>query len=155
MGDPDIGKLITENVVRRLKTYGPALVARFSVYPDFRSETQLVHRGSQFVSQKTNTAEGLHAMLLVGHRKTTSGEDRFLLQNWWAEKAFAEVDVAYLHKCRAEIYFVDLGAACHPEPVCDGHRAACRVRTDVGRAAPDGKVTKLPSTNARCGVEEK
>ena len=105
MRDPYTGKMNTENVVRRLKSYGPALVARFSVYPGFRNKTQFVHRGSELLTQQTNP-EGLHAMVLVGHRKTSSGEDRFLLQNWWKEKPFAEVDVAYLDQCKAGINFV-------------------------------------------------
>ena len=51
--------------------------------------------------------EGLHAMLLIGTRKTDDDEYFFLLQNWWEGRFFVEVSADYLYSSEATISFVE------------------------------------------------
>eukprot|EP00760_Papus_ankaliazontas_P008271 PhM_4_TR13717/c1_g1_i1/m.29260 len=84
-----------------LKHYGPGLVSTFMVHEEFLpSHGSFSHRG-----KPTTTPVGLHAMVLVGAR-TEGGQDYFLLQNWWNEKQFVEVDADYLENCDATVSFV-------------------------------------------------
>lgn len=46
-------------------------------------------------------------MVLIGTRVDSKLSCRFLLQNWWEMKQFVEVDVDYLKKCGATLYFVN------------------------------------------------
>ena len=48
----------------------------------------------------------MHAMVLVGARKE-GGKHYFLLQNWWKQKQFVEVDVDCLKSRGATVYFVE------------------------------------------------
>ena len=83
-----------------LKSYGPALLAGFCVTKDFISkEWQHLgrYRGKKF--------EGRHAMVLVGYR-IVDGKKRYLLQNWWKDKPYVEVDSDYLLSSDAHIYFI-------------------------------------------------
>ena len=50
--------------------------------------------------------EGMHAMVLIGVRTLDDGCNRFLLQNWWANMPYVEVDIMYLISCQAEIHFI-------------------------------------------------
>jgi hypothetical protein len=82
-----------------LRKYGPGLVQGFQVDVGFNSP-QSVHIGPITVKSM-----GLHAMLLVGARQ--EGEEmRYLLQNWWKQKPFVEVDADYLDSCQPTIHFV-------------------------------------------------
>jgi hypothetical protein len=45
--------------------------------------------------------------VLVGHRVADDGSNRLLLQNWWKDKPFVEVDAHYLNSCRAVIHAVE------------------------------------------------
>eukprot|EP00634_Sargassococcus_sp_CCMP2135_P008617 CAMPEP_0198649432 /NCGR_PEP_ID=MMETSP1467-20131203/4274_1 /TAXON_ID=1462469 /ORGANISM="unid. sp., Strain CCMP2135" /LENGTH=103 /DNA_ID=CAMNT_0044385225 /DNA_START=15 /DNA_END=326 /DNA_ORIENTATION=- len=46
-------------------------------------------------------------MALVGARRDENDNVFFLLQNWWLEKQFVEVDLEYLKACGATLYFVE------------------------------------------------
>jgi hypothetical protein len=50
--------------------------------------------------------ERTHAMVLVGMRKSISGDYYFLLQNWWRGRYFIEVSYDYLTFCQPRITFV-------------------------------------------------
>jgi hypothetical protein len=58
--------------------------------------------------------EGMHAMVLVGHRRS-DGKDVYLLQNWWEQKQFVEVSAAYLKASRATVTFVETPQTAIPE----------------------------------------
>ncbi len=49
----------------------------------------------------------MHTMLIIGMR--WEGESRrFLVQNWWTDHQFVELDQNFLEKCAALAYFVFL-----------------------------------------------
>ena len=83
-----------------LDSYGPGLVSGFAVAKDFIS-TDWQHLGDYEVEQ----FEGRHAMVLVGYR-VVGGKKRYLLQNWWKDKPYVEVDVDYLLSSDATIHFI-------------------------------------------------
>lgn len=80
--------------------FGPGLVSYFKVRPEFSQVDRWSHTG-----KATGQVRGRHAMLLVGHRKV-NGESRFLLQNWWENKPYVEVDLSYLISSGCSISFV-------------------------------------------------
>jgi hypothetical protein len=47
-----------------------------------------------------------HAMVLIGMRKTKTGQYYFLLQNWWESKPFVEVSSEYIAYCGGIVSFV-------------------------------------------------
>ncbi|CAE7840620.1 unnamed protein product [Symbiodinium sp. CCMP2592] len=98
--DEIVGQAIIKRIVSNLKEFGPALVSGFMVTENFLDAK--IH---QYFGQDNSNEVGLHAMVLVGHRKD-GGQDRFLLQNWWSDKGFIEVDAEYLAGQRASLVFV-------------------------------------------------
>lgn len=88
----DISMLIEE--------HGPALIRGFRIESEFYDFGKWQH-----VGRRKNESQRLHAMILVGFRKEKD-DKRFLLQNWWKEKPFVEVDAEYINSCRATIHFV-------------------------------------------------
>lgn len=68
--------------LQNLKRFGPLLVAGVEVTKGFAAKNGQV----TFTGQSTGDVLGRHAMGLVGHRKTATNEDLFLLQNWWKHK---------------------------------------------------------------------
>jgi hypothetical protein len=80
----------------------------------FKDNTVWRHTGQQAVwrhtGQKTEVALGTHAMLLIGYRKFKNeyGNEKthYLLQNWWKDKAYVEVDTDYLAPCESCVRFV-------------------------------------------------
>jgi hypothetical protein len=70
------------------------------VTPGFISR-QWQHLGTVNISPEIDA----HAMLLVGHRKEGE-ETRFLLQNWWIDKPYVEVDLQYLISTGANVRFI-------------------------------------------------
>jgi len=84
-----------------LHQYGPGLVSGFKVDKNFDSKLW-EHIGMRKIDSDLS---GRHAMVLVGIRKEND-VPRFLLQNWWKEKPFVEVDADYLVSCGALIHFV-------------------------------------------------
>lgn len=93
----------TERYQEWLQLHGPALVANFEVYPDFLNQRVHKHYGSPPTG---SSPRGQHAMVLVGARVDESGRRLFLLQNWWKEKQFVEVDEEYLKRCGAVVHFI-------------------------------------------------
>ena len=83
----------------------PALISTFRVYPEFH-QTDAVSFSCIPQQDVTMTRIPMHSMVLIGARKTTSGDYFFLLQNWWEGRYFIEVSGEYLHHCQAEITFV-------------------------------------------------
>jgi hypothetical protein len=73
-----------------LKRHGPVLLPQVNMMSDFCAHGKLVHTG-----EPTGTYTGQHAMLLIGVR-SEGGSPRFLLQNWWMDCQFVEVDLDYL-----------------------------------------------------------
>jgi hypothetical protein len=97
------------NLRAAMNLYGPGLVQGFKVEASFADSSNWQHLGV-----RAGPSTGLHAMVLVGHRKE-GNSDRYLLQNWWKSKPFVEVDSQYLESCGVVIHFVktpqpDMGA---------------------------------------------
>jgi hypothetical protein len=82
-----------------MKQYGPGLVSSMEIWSCFLDPHQWVH-----VGLPRGRKQGHHAMVLVGYRHE-KGALRFLLQNWWQQKAFVEVDGNYLRACGALLTF--------------------------------------------------
>ncbi|CAE7796968.1 unnamed protein product [Symbiodinium sp. KB8] len=96
----DLADYIRKHRTARELEFGPALVSGFVVTENFLEAKIHEHLG-----QDNSTEVGLHSMVLVGHRKE-SGQDRFLLQSWWSDKSFIEVDADYLAAQQASLVFV-------------------------------------------------
>jgi hypothetical protein len=99
----------TADLRAAMNLYGPGLVQGFKVEAAFANSSNW-----QYLGARVGPSTGLHAMVLVGHRKE-GNFDRYLLQNWWKNKPFVEVDAQYLESCGAIIHFVktpqpDMGA---------------------------------------------
>lgn len=78
---------VSKNHAYNLRRFGPGLVSAFRVHPEFTEITKFSYSGKpkgDFIR--------LHAMVLIGHREDSNGKDIFLLQNWWKEKQFIEVN---------------------------------------------------------------
>lgn len=73
--------------------YGPVLVSSMEIWSCFYDQSKQVYTGLPM--GKTN---GFHALVLVGYRFEGT-KIRYLLQNWWKDKAFVECDVDYLRAC--------------------------------------------------------
>jgi hypothetical protein len=91
---------LSVDLAKCLFDYGPGLVSFFEVRPEFDQADRWSHTGSS-----SGQSRGRHAMLLVGHRKH-NGKSRFLLQNWWKNKPYVEVDLSYLISSGCSIAFV-------------------------------------------------
>jgi hypothetical protein len=101
----------TDECTEKLKTFGPALVAQFSVHEDFEDRSIHRHHG-----QPVGEAKGMHCMVLIGCRTdAASGKQFFLLQNWWKSKQFVEVDAEYIEQCGAVLFFVKTPQTCIPD----------------------------------------
>eukprot|EP01125_Pyxidicula_operculata_P015868 TRINITY_DN5406_c0_g1_i11.p1 TRINITY_DN5406_c0_g1~~TRINITY_DN5406_c0_g1_i11.p1 ORF type:complete len:194 (-),score=38.44 TRINITY_DN5406_c0_g1_i11:138-719(-) len=81
--------------------YGVGLVSRFSVYEDFQNLEVHHHYG-----ERSGKYIGLHSMALVGFRKDKDDKVYYLLQNWWKEKQFVEIDEEYLMRCGGTVSFI-------------------------------------------------
>jgi hypothetical protein len=90
------------NIEERLQEHGPLLVARFQVHVNFHEDNgTFIYHG-----KPEGKTKGLHAMILIGTRKDGNGKRLFLLQNWWKQKQFVEVDEEYLGACEPILFFV-------------------------------------------------
>ena len=79
-----------------LRTHGPVLLPMWGVTDDFLHSDSWRHIGS------TADFVGHHSMIVVGSRvNPNDGTVRVLLQNWWRNKQFIEVDEAYYSSCIA------------------------------------------------------
>ena len=96
-------KYMVDVVVENFEKDGrPALVSGFRVEGAFKDASILSHSGTV----PESAAEDIHAMLLIGARKTEDGTVYFLLQNWWSSKFFVEVTAEYLASAEATVTFV-------------------------------------------------
>ena len=101
-----------DKITARLEQYGPALLSGFIVDEDFRNTAVHQHLGERDEASKI---VGMHAMLVVGHRQE-GNSTRLLVQNWWRQKPFIEVDTAYLTSTKAQLNF-----ALTPQPTIPEH----------------------------------
>lgn len=91
--------------------YGPGLVSRFRVHEDF-ADVEVHHHYGKPSGTKIL---GFHSMALVGYRIDKSKKKFYLLQNWWEEKQFVEVDEDYLKYSGAVLYFIETPQTKIPE----------------------------------------
>ena len=97
-----------------LRLYGPGLVSKFCVHLDFNDKSVYSHRG--YPTELVDHSDNRHCMVLIGHRKdNVTGNNIFLLQNWWKMKQFVEVDEQYLEFCDATVFFVKTPQLCIPD----------------------------------------
>lgn len=91
------------DIIDNFKKYGPALLQKFEVREDFCNQAIHHHYGKSH----SDVIVGYHAMVLVGYRfDSESNKNFFLIQNWWKEKQFVEVDEDYLKAHVGGIYFL-------------------------------------------------
>jgi hypothetical protein len=95
--------LLTSGPIIReqLHSLGPALVSNFNVHGTFGNPGVWELRG-----EVSDPSRGEHAMVLVGYRKSKNGDYRYLLQNWWVEAPYVEVDLEYLSSAQAILHFI-------------------------------------------------
>ena len=95
-----------EELIAAINYFGPGLLSGFSVKDDFVEEGTWQHCG-----KSDKVVLGLHAMLVVGYRQFIDdkgrSQTRFLIQNWWKEKPYIEVDRDYLRCVGTTINFID------------------------------------------------
>eukprot|EP01129_Flabellula_baltica_P004784 TRINITY_DN1699_c0_g1_i1.p1 TRINITY_DN1699_c0_g1~~TRINITY_DN1699_c0_g1_i1.p1 ORF type:complete len:201 (+),score=38.20 TRINITY_DN1699_c0_g1_i1:632-1234(+) len=96
-----VGTSELNNTEKYLKEYGPLLVAAFRVHSDFLNSTRYIYHG-----KTTGKLVGYHAMVVIGTRTDKNRKMSFLLQNWWKEKQFVEVDLEYLRNSQSELVYV-------------------------------------------------
>ncbi len=94
---------ICESVMNEIEQY-PALVTNFMVTEEMTNTSWISY--SDNPRDPVSDSERLHAMVLIGIRKTTDGKYFFLLQNWWPSKPFLEVSSEYFACCGGIIHFV-------------------------------------------------
>ena len=82
----------------------PALVSTFKVYDDFLETKKVSFSGKPKTSNTKHPQ--MHSMVLIGARKSITGEYFFLLQNWWEGRYFIEVSGEYMYYCDPKITFV-------------------------------------------------
>jgi len=94
---------VCSDILEELKAGYPGLISNFKVSKEFQTS------GTSFraLVNLSTCNEGLHAMLLIGTRKTDDDEYFFLLQNWWEGRFFVEVSADYLYSSEATISFVE------------------------------------------------
>jgi hypothetical protein len=81
-----------------LVQYGPLLLPLWRVTKTFFDTNKWQHLGAD--PDGLNPCNPGHAMLVVGFRTSKTGAPtRLLLQNWWHDKQFVEVDEAYYNSC--------------------------------------------------------
>lgn len=82
-----------------LVNFGPGIITQFAVEQNFL-------KCQQAIGKHTSKTLGYHAMLVIGSRRTTDGELRLLLQNWWYENQFIEIDETYWENSMTHVVFV-------------------------------------------------
>jgi hypothetical protein len=86
----------------QLKNYGPGLVSLFCVRDEFVDRSVHKHHG-----KPKGKIHGRHGMVMIGSATDpTTGKSVYLLQNFWKQKQFIEVDEDYLEYSGAKIHFV-------------------------------------------------
>lgn len=107
-----------EEFVDCFEKFGPCLVSQFKVHPCFYEGTQ-----RHFHDQPTGILLGLHAMVVVGHRKDEAGKSFFLLQNWWKLKQFVECGAEYLMAVQPQYHFVETAQTGIPKSFASSYGA--------------------------------
>jgi hypothetical protein len=87
-------------LIARLKEFGPALVSNFKVHNSFTNTC------GPYLGSVTGVHLGNHSMVLIGVRTHGDGSHHFLLQNWWVDMPYVEVDIPYLVSCSADFHFI-------------------------------------------------
>jgi len=126
---PDLVRQFEREWKDRLEAYGPALVRAFEVHSEFKNPDRWVYTGN--VAPDRDNLPGYHAMLLVGHRRTENDETRFLLQNWWENKQFVEVDWRYLMSAKAELHYVTTPQTHIPQEFPINHASHVELEMDI------------------------
>jgi hypothetical protein len=110
----DIPKVSFEEngIIRKcLQGVGPLLVTNFGVdgsASDFMNTKKLRHVGPAGANVQKGAWQFTHAMVLVGWRRDQqSGRYLVLLQNWWWDKQFVEMDYEYLISTGAWLVYLD------------------------------------------------
>jgi hypothetical protein len=86
----------------QLRDYGPGLVSAFNVHSDFADRSVFKHHG-----KPKEECIGRHCMVMIGFSTDkTTGESVYLLQNFWKQKQFVQVDEEYLEYSGALVHFV-------------------------------------------------
>ena len=100
--DLDAYNTICELILKRVAKM-PALVSSFKASHILNEKAEV-----SFVDVPSETVAELprHAMVLLGARRTHSGDYYFLLQNWWESQYFMEMSGEYLCHCQTKITFV-------------------------------------------------
>ncbi len=100
LSDNSSFEVCMSNVDVMLDKWGPALVSGFGVYGNFYDG-----KTTTFSEKPQGDFVGTHSLVLVGYRKSLDGNLRLILQNWWQEKPFVEMDLGYLKACGGIITF--------------------------------------------------
>jgi hypothetical protein len=108
--------------------FGQFLVSGFCVRRQFRDSADKLHFYGpvppETLLDGPDTVIGRHAMVGLAVRSDTkTGNIYFLLQNWWSQRQFIEIDLEYMLASRAVLHFV-----AHPQP----HIPRC-FETQTGR----------------------
>lgn len=91
-----------------------------------------------------------HAMTVVGWRRTEEGSLRLLVQNWWWDKQFMEVDLAYLGSRRAHLTWIASSVPLVPAHLPLSHSDCAEVRVtgaDTGTRPDRGPARTGPRCN--------
>jgi hypothetical protein len=96
----------SEDIPLFLTRFGCGLISSMVIYSNiYDSSTHLI---SPRTSGDTKV-QGYHAMVLVGYRRDPKTQElRYLLQNWWKNLSFLDVNSHYLRACNAILTFVNL-----------------------------------------------
>jgi hypothetical protein len=86
-----------------LLRHGPGLVWNFQVFEEFYWNCNKVPLFRKLSAEERK--RGIHALVMIGFRRTYRGEVFFLLQNSWTDCFFIEVSEKYLKGCNAKLTF--------------------------------------------------
>ena len=96
---------------QQLRDFGPGLVSLFGVHEDFIDRLVHKHHG-----RPRGNFVGRHCMVMIGSATDpTSGKSIYLLQNFWKQKQFIEIDEEYLKYSGALVHFVETPQTCIPD----------------------------------------
>jgi hypothetical protein len=84
------------------------ILTNFSVEEPFKARRVYSYSGIALgdLGKDPYEPDRVHAMVLIGMRKTKTGQYYFLLQNWWESKPFVEVSSEYFAYCGGIVRFV-------------------------------------------------
>lgn len=106
--EDDITEVTAEALESKLRECNtPALVSQMRLPQSFLFDLDTYSYCDDGDGYQPSGGKAKHSMLLVGSRRTTENGNntRFLLQNWWKDKPFVEVDAAFLKRYGAEVRF--------------------------------------------------